>query len=287
MSENVIAKHGLEPLKRAIMACEKAGTGAKVMCHIGGVETPELMSQILDLLRPGRHPHALLFRRAQHRRRRSPTSCRTASCCRRRSPPSSAASCSTSATAAAASTTRSPKAAIAARAPARHDLLRHPRVLRQHAGHAVPDLGDEQVPGLGFTLEQVVAMATVNPAKVINRVPKLGTLQVGAPGDVAAAGAGRGAGVVRRHAQQQAPGQGASQAGADRVAGVPFGRPYQRAVRGAVRLEPRGRSRRPTPNHFDRTGRICFSGLRVSAVLLGRLGSFNGYFIADRRASNW
>ena len=53
MSENVIAKHGLEPLKRAIAACEKAGTGAKVMCHIGGVETRELMSQILDLLRPG------------------------------------------------------------------------------------------------------------------------------------------------------------------------------------------------------------------------------------------
>jgi dihydroorotase len=28
-------------------------------------------------------------------------------------------------------------------------------------------------------------MATVNPAKVINRLPTLGTLQVGAPGDVA------------------------------------------------------------------------------------------------------
>src|SRR5262245_38367000 len=44
MSENVIAKHGLEPLKRAISACEKSGTPAKVMCHIGGVETRELMS---------------------------------------------------------------------------------------------------------------------------------------------------------------------------------------------------------------------------------------------------
>src|SRR5438093_3159806 len=31
MSENVIAKNGLEPLKRAIAACERAGTGAKVM----------------------------------------------------------------------------------------------------------------------------------------------------------------------------------------------------------------------------------------------------------------
>ena len=53
MSENVIAKNGLEPLKRAIAACEKAGTGAKVMCHIGGVETVALMSQILETLRSG------------------------------------------------------------------------------------------------------------------------------------------------------------------------------------------------------------------------------------------
>src|SRR3982750_448021 len=41
MSENVIAKHGIEPLKRAIMACEKSGTNGKIMCHIGGVETPQ------------------------------------------------------------------------------------------------------------------------------------------------------------------------------------------------------------------------------------------------------
>src|ERR1041384_1628361 len=53
MSENVINKHGIEPLKRAIAACEAAGTGAKVMCHIGGVETVALMSQILDTLRAG------------------------------------------------------------------------------------------------------------------------------------------------------------------------------------------------------------------------------------------
>src|SRR5256714_6496073 len=53
MSENVIAKNGLEPLKRAIAACENAGTGGKLMCHIGGVETSALLSQILDLLRPG------------------------------------------------------------------------------------------------------------------------------------------------------------------------------------------------------------------------------------------
>jgi len=37
---------------------------------------------------------------------------------------------------------------------------------------------------LGLSLEQVVTMATATPAKVINRLPKHGTLQVGAPGDV-------------------------------------------------------------------------------------------------------
>src|SRR5947209_14572137 len=53
MSENVIFKHGIEPLKLAIQGCEMCGWPAKMMVHIGGVETKELMSQILDLLRPG------------------------------------------------------------------------------------------------------------------------------------------------------------------------------------------------------------------------------------------
>src|SRR4029079_8534483 len=53
MSEHVIAKHRLETLQRAIKACETSGVkGAKVMCHIGGVETGALMSQTLNMLRP-------------------------------------------------------------------------------------------------------------------------------------------------------------------------------------------------------------------------------------------
>ena len=36
MSENVIARHGLEPLRRAIQACEKAGTGASDVPHRRG-----------------------------------------------------------------------------------------------------------------------------------------------------------------------------------------------------------------------------------------------------------
>ena len=69
MSENVINKLGLEPLKRAIAACEKAGTGGKVMVHIGGVETRELMTQILDMLRPGDILTHCYHRRAESRRR--------------------------------------------------------------------------------------------------------------------------------------------------------------------------------------------------------------------------
>jgi dihydroorotase len=38
---------------------------------------------------------------------------------------------------------------------------------------------------LGLSLEEVVARATVEPAKIIGRVPGLGTLTVGAPADVA------------------------------------------------------------------------------------------------------
>ncbi len=36
-----------------IKACELCGWQAKMMVHIGGVETKELMSEILNLLRPG------------------------------------------------------------------------------------------------------------------------------------------------------------------------------------------------------------------------------------------
>ena len=38
---------------------------------------------------------------------------------------------------------------------------------------------------LGLSVEDVVAKATIEPAKIIGRVPGLGTLQVGAPADVA------------------------------------------------------------------------------------------------------
>ena len=37
---------------------------------------------------------------------------------------------------------------------------------------------------MGYPLDRVVAMATVNPVRVIGCIPKLGTLQMGAPADL-------------------------------------------------------------------------------------------------------
>ena len=49
----MISQHGLVPLQRAIAALEMAGTKGKLMVNIGGVQSQALMSQILDMLRPG------------------------------------------------------------------------------------------------------------------------------------------------------------------------------------------------------------------------------------------
>jgi dihydroorotase len=184
MSDNVIANHGTEPLRRAIRACEVAGTGGKVMCHIGGVESVALMIEILDLLRPGdilTHAYTGLpnlagaFTNIVQGGRVLP-------------------------------------AALAAKqrgvifdvghGGGSFDFTVAETAIAQGC---LPDTISSDIhvvsgntPGmpyltwvmgkfmaLGYTLEQVVAMATINPAKIINRAPMLGTLQVGAPGDVA------------------------------------------------------------------------------------------------------
>src|SRR5499427_3661324 len=184
MSENVIAKHGIEPLKRAILACEQAGTGAKVMCHIGGVETSALMSQILDTLRPGdilTHAYsgapniAGAFTNIVQDGKLLPA----ALAAKQRgvifdvghgggsfdytvAEVAIPGGCGPD-------TISSDLHAVSGNTPGMPYL---PWVMSKFMG-------------MGFTLEQVVAMATINPAKIINRGPKLGTLQVGAPGDVA------------------------------------------------------------------------------------------------------
>ena len=79
---------------------------------------------------------------------------------------------------------------------------------------------------LGFSLEQVVTMATTAPAKIINRAPKIGTLQVGAPGDVAIMELVEGPVSFVDTRNNKRDGKALLKPVQTVTAGVPFGRPY-------------------------------------------------------------
>jgi dihydroorotase len=80
---------------------------------------------------------------------------------------------------------------------------------------------------LGFSLEQVVTMATTTPAKIINRAPKIGTLQIGAPGDVAIMDVVEGPVSFVDTRNNKRDGKVLLKPVQTVVNGVPFGRPYQ------------------------------------------------------------
>ncbi|MDA9424155.1 MULTISPECIES: amidohydrolase family protein [Bradyrhizobium] len=226
MSENVIYKHGLEPLKRGIQACEMCGWPAKMMVHIGGVETKELMSQILDLLRPGDVlTHAY----------------------------SGAPNMSNVFTNIVQDGKLLPAALAAKQRGVMFDVGHgggsFDFTVAEVAipGGCTPDTISSDIhvfsgnsPGipflpnvmskfmtLGFTLEQVVAMATTAPAKIINRAPKIGTLQVGAPGDVAIMELVEGPVSFVDTRNNRREGKAYLKPIQTVINGVPFGRPYQ------------------------------------------------------------
>ena len=226
MSENVIAKNGLEPLKRAIQACEVAGTGGKVMCHIGGVETPELMSQILDTLRAGdilTHSYsgapniAGRFTNIVQDGRLLP--------------------------AALAAKQRGvvfdvghgggsfdyTVAEVAIPAGATPDTISSDVHVVSANTPGMPYLTwvMSKFLNMGYTLEQVVAMATINPAKIINRAAKLGTLQSGAPADVSLLEVVDGPIEFVDTRNNKRQGKVHLKPSNVVLAGVPFGRPYQ------------------------------------------------------------
>lgn len=174
-SLDVVGQNGLEPLRRAIAAAERSGTGGRVMCHIGNA--PGDLSALLDLLRPGdvlTHAYS----------------------------------------GAGNNTVMNGKLLDAALAAKQRGVI----IDVGHGGGSfdytvaepaiqqglVPDTISSDIhaisgntPGmpflpwvmskflnLGFSLEQVVAMTTLNPGRLIGRVEKLGTLQLGAPADL-------------------------------------------------------------------------------------------------------
>jgi dihydroorotase len=226
MSENVIAKNGLEPLKRAIAACEKAGTGGKVMCHIGGVETSGLMSQILDTLRPGdilTHAYsgapniAGAFTNIVQDGRLLPA----ALAAKQRGVIFDVGHGGGSFDYTVA------EVAIPQGCPP--DTISSDIHVFSGNTPGVPYLTwvMSKFMGLGFSLEQVVAMATINPAKIINRQPKLGTLQIGAPGDVAIMELVEGPVSFVDTRNNKREGRAFLKPVQTVSGGVPFGRPYQ------------------------------------------------------------
>ena len=226
MSENVIFKHGLEPLKRGIAACEMCGWPAKMMVHIGGVETKELMSDILNLLRPGdvlTHCYSGfpnmsgVFTNIVQDGKLLP--------------------------AALAAKQRGvifdvghgggsfdfTVAEVAIPGGCTPDTISSDIHVFSGNSPGVPFLPNvmSKFMAMGFPLEQVVAMATISPAKIINRAPKIGTLQTGAPGDVAIMELVEGPEtfVDTRHNKRE--GKAHLKPVQTVINGVPFGRPYQ------------------------------------------------------------
>ena len=225
MSENVINRLGFEPLRRAIAACEAAGTGGKVLCHIGGVETPALMLQILDTLRPGdilTHCYTGAptpggaFTNIVQNGRLIPA----ALAAKQRGVMFDVGHGGGSFDYTVA------EAAIAQGAPP--DTISSDVHVVSGNSPGMPYLTwvMSKFLGLGFSLEQVVTMATANPAKVINRIPKLGTLQVGAPADVAIMELVEGPVSFLDTRNNSREGKAYLKPVQTVTAGVPFGRPY-------------------------------------------------------------
>ncbi|MBV8921540.1 amidohydrolase/deacetylase family metallohydrolase [Bradyrhizobium sp.] len=226
MSENVIFKHGLEPLRRGIQACEMCGWPAKMMVHIGGVETKELMSDILNLLRPGdvlTHCYsgapnlAGVFTNIVQDGKLLP--------------------------AALAAKQRGvlfdvghgggsfdfTVAEVAIPAGCTPDTISSDIHVFSGNSPGMPFLPNvmSKFLAMGLPLEQVVAMATINPAKIINRAPKIGTLQVGAPGDVTIMDLVEGPVTFVDTRNNKRDGKLLLRPVQTVINGVPFGRPYQ------------------------------------------------------------
>lgn len=175
ISRNVVGDNGLEPLRRALRAAEAAGTGARVMCHIG--DAPDKLSTLLDLLRPGdilTHSYSGAGNNIVQNGKLLP--------------------------AALAAKQRGVIIDVGHGGGSFDYTIAEPAIEQG----LMPDTISSDIhalsgnsPGmpylpwvmskflnLGLSLDQVVALATSAPAGVINRVDKLGTLQIGAPADV-------------------------------------------------------------------------------------------------------
>jgi dihydroorotase len=176
ITDSVVGQNGLEPLRRAIKAAALAGKSFRVMCHIGAA--PGSLSDLLDLLRPGdilTHAYSGAGNNTVQSGRLLP--------------------------AALAAKQRGVVVDVGHGGGSFDFTVAEPAM----AQGFMPDTISSDIhavsintPGyptmpwvmskflaMGLSLEDVVAKATVEPARIIGRVPGLGTLEVGAPADVA------------------------------------------------------------------------------------------------------
>jgi dihydroorotase len=176
ITDSVVGQNGLEPLRRAIKAAELAGQGVRVMCHIGAA--PGNLSDLLDLLRAGdilTHSYSGAGNNTVQNGKLLP-------------------------------------AALAAKQrgviidvghgggsfdftvcePAMQQGMPPDTISSDIHSVSINTPGYPALPwvmskflALGMALEDVVAKATIEPARIIGRVPGLGTLQIGASADIA------------------------------------------------------------------------------------------------------
>lgn len=175
MTDSVVGQNGLEPLRRAIRAAEIAGKQFRVMCHIGSAPGP--LPDLLDLLRPGdvlTHAYSGAGNNTVQNGQVLPAAMRAK---------------------------QRGVVIDVGHGGGSFDFTVAEPGMAQGFG---PDVISSDIhavsintPGyptlpwvmskflaLGMSLEDVVAKATAEPAKIIGRVPGLGTLMIGAPADV-------------------------------------------------------------------------------------------------------
>jgi len=225
MSENVINQAGIEPLKRAIRACEIAGGGARVMCHIGGVATPELMREILNTLRKD-DILTHCFSGAPNNAGRFTNIVQDGKLL-----------------AEAATAKKRGVVFDVGHGGGSFDFTLAEAAMRE--GVMADTISSDihvfsgNTPGmpyltwvmskfmaLGLSLEQVVRMASAVPGAIINRMPRLGTLQVGAPGDATLAELVQAPVEFVDTRNNKRSGKAHLRPVQSVLAGVPFGRPY-------------------------------------------------------------
>src|SRR5881296_3950683 len=176
ITDSVVGTNGVEPLRRARRAAELAGKGFRVMCHIGAA--PGSLADVLDLLRPGdilTHSYSGAGNNVVQNGQLIPA----AKAAKQRGvifdvghgggsfdftvcEPAMMQGCHVD-------TISSDIHAVSINTPGYPTL---PWVMSKFMA-------------MGVSLEEVVQRATIEPAKIIGRVPGLGTLAVGAPADVA------------------------------------------------------------------------------------------------------